>query len=153
MENDDYIPIILELRIELGITDYNLKQKPTLNWVNLCRVGDLWVVEYYVEDRLELIEHFLTRPAALDEIDRIMEHGEHLKRPIVICGKCSAMYDNRSVGDFCPMCGAWHNGEDFDKYLGWSIYKVKAEEYAEGMAAQWQRHLEWRKNHPSETKE
>lgn len=145
-ENSDYVYPDLELQVQLGITDNNLKRDPDRNWVNLCKVGDLWVVEYYMEHHLELVEHFQSRDSALDEIDRIMEHGEHLKRTVCICGKCNAIYDNRAVGDFCPMCYTFHNGKDFDKYLGWTILKFKADEYAEMMACQWQLHLEWRKN-------
>jgi hypothetical protein len=139
----DYIHDELILRVSFGITYYR-KPRGGESFMCLLKVGDLWLVTYYIEGQEELHEHFKTRESALTEMDRIMAIEKHYERTVCHCGNCHAVFECKMVGRVCPMCGWDHNRKD-DPYLGWSIWDLPPEWFAVQMADSWKEHVEWRR--------
>ena len=148
----DFVMPKLELEVNLGVSEYYQirrepwsKIHPLESKLRLYSLGDFWIVEYWRENHKESVEHYKTREAALFEMDRIMDWGDYDERTLVHCGRCEAVYEWDNVANICPMCGADHNGKDFDKYLGWTIWHFHPADYAGAMYHYWKKHLEWRK--------
>jgi hypothetical protein len=147
----DFVRPTIELTVTLGKTDYWQRVHgtqgriyPKENVIQLFHLDPYWIVRYSIEHQVKSIQYFKTRDAALFEIDRIMEYGQHDERTVCHCGHCSAMFNSGSVAGLCPMCGTDHNNEDFDKYLGWSIWSFKPADYAVCMYLEWKKHIKWR---------